>query len=78
MSTKTLKLKNGDSYEGDYNEKEMKMQGNGIYKFVTGTVYQGEFKNNKFEGNGVLTCKEFTIKGEFAENAPSGMCIIEY
>lgn len=33
MKSKTIKLKNGDSYEGDYDEKKNIMQGKGVYTF---------------------------------------------
>lgn len=54
------------------------MSGKGIYRFSSGAKYEGQFKDNKFNGNGVLSCKEFTIKGDFLENKPCGMCTIDY
>lgn len=57
---------------------EMKMSGKGIYKFKNGNIYEGEFKDNKFCGSGVLTTKDYILKGDFYDNKANGMCIIEY
>ena len=41
-------INEGDSYEDDY--KNGMREGNGIYKWISGNMYEGEFINNRLEG----------------------------
>ena len=61
-----------DEYIGNW--KEGKKDGVGIYKWNEGSVYVGEFKNNKIEGKGVCYNKDgFLIyEGEWRNNLVDG------
>ena len=43
---------NGDRYEGEFSQS--KKVGIGKYFFKNGTIYEGNFQNDSFEGKGVL------------------------
>ena len=57
------KYESGNEYTGELvnNLKE----GNGTYKDEDGKNYEGEFKNDMFNGSGKLTCTETFKNGEF-------------
>ena len=38
-------------------------EGQGEYRFADGTAYKGDFKDNQFEGKGVLTIPPLTVNG---------------
>jgi hypothetical protein len=46
---------NGFEFEYSGERKMSKMHGQGIMRFVDGTMYKGEFRNGYFCGHGVLT-----------------------
>ena len=60
-----MKFANGDIYEGQF-ENGLR-HGNGTLKFANGknNVYVGEFKNDKFEGKGILTVNDNIYEGPF-------------
>lgn len=78
MCSELLHLKNGDTYEGGYNKSTKTMEGRGLYQFSNGSKYQGEFKDNQFEGIGDFTTSHFRIRGIFKSNKAHGECVIEY
>lgn len=43
-----MKYANGDIYKGTY--RFSKKNGRGVYHFVSGNVYEGEFKDERFHG----------------------------
>ena len=47
----------GAYYEGYYNDG-VKEGENGVYEWSDGSKYTGEFKNNEFEGEGILQWKD--------------------
>ena len=46
-------------YSGDF--VTHRIEGSGRYDFADGSVYIGEFKNNFFDGKGVLGCNSTTF-----------------
>jgi len=45
------------------------MEGNGILKSVDGSIYEGEFEDDKIHGKGVFTTADGTIfKGDWKNN----------
>jgi len=55
----------GDTYRGELDPKG-RMAGRGTYTYADGSVYEGEFKNNKFHGEGVFTDADGTVmRGKF-------------
>ena len=42
----------GETYEGDWADN--KMEGKGIFTFVSGGTYEGDFVDGKFHGKGTL------------------------
>ena len=70
------KLINDDYiYEGELTEKEIK-EGNGRLTFKNGEIYIGQFKNDKYEGKGVLYYnykkKKVKYEGDFIEGKYNG------
>lgn len=59
---------------GDYYGyiKDGKPSRRGILKYKDGSVYDGEWKNGKYDGEGVFSCLEYTYKGNFLNNYPNG------
>lgn len=57
----------GDFVEGD-------AKGRGIYIYPNGSVYEGEFVNSKFGGNGTLIYIDRRMKyeGQFSNGLPQG------
>ena len=41
-------------YEGEWNESTNSIDGKGTYVWVSGALYEGYFKNDKFYGKGRL------------------------
>ena len=65
----------GRSYEGIWN-KEIKI---GIETWNDGTIYMGDFKNNKKDGVGIYRWNDGTIYyGEWKNNNMDGYCYINY
>jgi hypothetical protein len=56
------------------------MNGNGLYRFKNGSLYEGEFKDNQFQGRGKLIDKlnDLVIVGEFMNNQPNGYSRVVY
>ena len=54
-----------DVYEGDFSLGEM--HGWGSYKFINGNEYNGQWENDKIEGEGIYTSTSLVIimKGTF-------------
>ena len=54
----------------------------GSFKDINGHVYEGQFKNNKKNGKGVLTVKKnnesIIYEGEWANGKLNGNCVIKY
>ena len=65
----------GRSYEGLW-DKEIKI---GIESWKDGTIYMGDFKNNKKHGIGIYRWNDGTIYyGEWKNNNMDGYCYIKY
>lgn len=68
----TYLFKNGDKYEGDFNESHL----NGFGKYIDsfGNIYIGDFKDDKFNGKGEFTRTDGTkYIGEFANGRRNGL-----
>ena len=71
-----LNFSDGSMYEGQIEEclisgKQITcFNGVGLYTFQTGYLYEGEFKDNKPNGQGVMTYLDDgrSLEGEFKEN----------
>ena len=50
------------------------MEGKGVYTFNNGNIYEGEFKNNKQNGKGILVYSEGKCKfeGDFVDGKIDG------
>lgn len=48
------------------------MNGKGKCLFDDGGIYEGEFKNNKFHGFGVLTSEIYIYEGNWENNKKNG------
>lgn len=46
--------------------------------YPDGSIYEGEFRNDKFNGNGILITKEFRYEGGFLNGKKNGKGKIEY
>src|SRR6185312_7025404 len=72
LVTKTKTFSNGDKYTGQFNSKGLQ-HGKGVYEFVNGDIYDGDFVNGKFEGKGKFTSAEGDIyEGEFKSDLYHG------
>ena len=61
------------------NWKDGNRTGEGKYVYESGTVYQGDFKNNSAEGNGVIVyAGGDTYKGEFLEGVEHGKGVYKF
>ncbi|CAD8115065.1 unnamed protein product [Paramecium primaurelia] len=51
-----ITFEDGYTYEGDYQESQndIILEGQGVLKYHDEVIYQGQFKNNKFHGNGII------------------------
>eukprot|EP01083_Nonionella_stella_P158573 516313_1 len=58
---RTIKLKNGNIYEGECLDRTDMMHGKGKLKMQNGEIYEGYFKNGKFDGNGKYVWKDGMI-----------------
>lgn len=56
------------------------MAGHGIYKFKNGSLYEGQFLQNQFNGRGKLIDKlnDLVIVGEFKNGTPDGYSRVVY
>jgi hypothetical protein len=67
----SIKLSDGDSYDGDY--KAGVREGKGLYKFPNGNTYDGDWKNNKMEGMGIYKKPDGDYsEGEWKNNVMDG------
>eukprot|EP01006_Ploeotia_vitrea_P053660 TRINITY_DN67806_c2_g1_i1.p1 TRINITY_DN67806_c2_g1~~TRINITY_DN67806_c2_g1_i1.p1 ORF type:complete len:180 (+),score=29.11 TRINITY_DN67806_c2_g1_i1:331-870(+) len=65
MANKAKRYPNGDEYTGDLTKDGMR-QGKGTLKCVNGSVYEGDWLNDKLHGQGVVTfSSENRYEGEF-------------
>lgn len=65
--------RNGVSYEGDWANGVKEGKGTEIYNDSDGTTkYIGHFKNDKKNGNGIYTCKDYTYTGDFVNGEVNG------
>lgn len=67
-----IKYSNGTAYKGDWVRDQM--EGMGQYTLGKTHYYQGEMKNNNFNGKGILTTPDGYIKGRFKDGKPNGYC----
>ena len=72
----TIKYGNGDKYTGEYiivDGKKIK-SGKGIYTWTSGARYEGNFKNDKFNGYGILyyPSGEKQVEGNFINDLVNG------
>ena len=67
-----IKYTNGTSYNGEWDKDQM--HGVGQYTLGESYYYQGEMRNNMFNGKGILTTPEGYIKGKFKNGKPHGYC----
>lgn len=65
---------NGHFYYGQVSPNSKMPKGKGKYYFEDGSVYYGEFKNNEFNGQGILnsTSDGSVYKGNFRNNSREG------
>lgn len=52
--------------------------GYGIMDYSSGANYEGEWKNSKWEGDGVLTTPFFKYSGEWSNGLPDGIGLIQF
>ena len=62
----------GRTYNGDWSRD--RMHGVGQYTINANYFYQGEMRNNAFNGQGVLTTPDGYVKGQFKNGKPHGYC----
>ena len=72
----TIKYDNGDKYTGEYiivDGKKIK-SGKGVYTWTSGDRYEGNFKNDKFNGYGIeyYPSGEKKVEGNFKDNYLNG------
>ncbi|MBQ7063777.1 MAG: MBL fold metallo-hydrolase [Firmicutes bacterium] len=65
----------GGTYYGE--TENGKMEGWGTYTFETGTVYEGNFHQNRYEGYGKLTTKGVSEWGHWTANKRNGVFMKE-
>ncbi len=63
---------NKSGYEGDWFQDMM--HGTGVYIMGTSYYYEGEMKNNNFNGKGYLKTPDGSITGSFKDGKPHGYC----
>ncbi|CAD8211999.1 unnamed protein product [Paramecium pentaurelia] len=51
-----ITFEDGYTYEGDYQESQNDfiLEGQGVLKYHDEVIYKGQFRNNKFHGNGII------------------------
>jgi len=75
--TASVSYKNGDRYIGEVINGAIK-QGKGKFMFANGDIYDGLFKNDKFDGYGIFTCSEYTYEGDWKAGRKCGDGEIKY
>ena len=74
---KEIMYDNGDKYIGSVIDGNVPIKsGEGIYTYINGNRYEGEFKNNMFNGRGKLFLPTLYIEGNFHNNIIVGNCKI--
>ena len=63
-----LTYEDGGFHEGEFREGKL-WAGTGILKISSDEVYQGETKEGKFNGQGMLSTTEHVLKGEFRDGS---------
>ena len=72
-----LKIKNGNIYEGNFEDKTYK-NGNGTIFYPNGDIYKGEWKNFRKNGKGVIYTKNGEIfESEWEDDHPIGNGILK-
>ena len=69
-SEKTLPSTRGNTYIGPY--KNNQKNGKGKLIVTEQFTYEGNFKDDLFDGYGEYTCKQYTYKGTFLQGKKSG------
>ena len=67
-----------DIYQGEYDPINSVIKGSGIYYFNNGDSYNGNFKDNLFDGNGKLSFLDGKIIGTFKNGVLNGNGKIYY
>lgn len=57
--------KDGTVYKGDFLNGSK--HGKGVYKFLDSSTYEGYFKQDMFQGEGILTVPNGQYKGSFVQ-----------
>eukprot|EP01012_Entosiphon_sulcatum_P022082 TRINITY_DN2699_c0_g1_i1.p1 TRINITY_DN2699_c0_g1~~TRINITY_DN2699_c0_g1_i1.p1 ORF type:complete len:197 (+),score=16.21 TRINITY_DN2699_c0_g1_i1:171-761(+) len=65
------KYPNRDEYVGDMTKDGLR-HGKGTMRYANGTVYDGEWKEDKWEGQGKYIGTEYSYEGEFSDNSFHG------
>ena len=60
-------------FQGKY--EKGKKQGQGKYVWKDGSYYEGDFKADNIEGEGVYFSKNCTFRGQFRENVKHGVSL---
>lgn len=77
VSTRRVKLENGDSYEGSVHSG--RFNGRGTYFYSNGDKYVGDFVDNIKSGNGTLIFNDDDVyEGQFRDNKFNGQGTYKY